>query len=45
MKMLDFLPDSRQVELPDCGHMSNMERPALFNKTVLDFLEYADSKR
>lgn len=44
MKMLDYLPDSRQVELPDCGHMSNMERPELFNRTVLDFLRYADSK-
>lgn len=38
MGMLRFLPNSVQVELPDCGHMSNMEQPKLFNKTILRFL-------
>ncbi len=38
----DFLaqkiPHCRQVSLPGVGHMSNLEAPALFNQTVLDFL-------
>lgn len=39
MGMLDYLPVSKQIELPDCGHMSNMEQPILFNKAILDFLQ------
>lgn len=38
MGMLRYLPISKQVELTDCGHMSNMEQPEQFNKVVLDFL-------
>lgn len=39
MGLLDYLPNSTQTELPDCGHMSNMEQPELFNKTILNFLQ------
>lgn len=45
MGMLKYLPNSCQVELPDCGHMSNMEQPALFNNAILDFLTKAKSVR
>lgn len=45
MGMLKYLPNSCQVELPDCGHMSNMEQPALFNNAILDFLKKAKSTR
>ena len=37
--MLNYLPNGRQVELPDCGHMSNMEQPELWNAAVLEFLQ------
>lgn len=36
--MLQYLPNSRQVIIPDCGHMSNMERPEEFTKLVLEQL-------
>lgn len=36
--ILNYLPNSEFVVLPDCGHMSNMEQPEIFNKTILDFL-------
>lgn len=39
MGMLRYLPISEQVELKDCGHMSNMEQPEMFNKTILEFLK------
>ena len=32
------IPNARKVVLPGVGHMSNMEAPARFNETVLDFL-------
>lgn len=35
---LQFLSNGSAVVLPDCGHMTNMEQPELFNKVVLDFL-------
>lgn len=38
MGLLKHLPVSRQIELPDCGHMSNMERPDIFNQAILNFL-------
>jgi len=37
--MLTYLPNGQWLILPDCGHMLNMERPKLFNKTVLKFLK------
>lgn len=38
MQMLNYLPISQQLVLKDCGHMSNMERPAEFNEMVLSFI-------
>lgn len=35
---LEYVVNGRQVNLPDCGHMMNMERPKEFNKALLDFL-------
>jgi pimeloyl-ACP methyl ester carboxylesterase len=32
------IPNSSRVVLPGVGHMSNMEDPVRFNRTVLDFL-------
>jgi pimeloyl-ACP methyl ester carboxylesterase len=29
-KMVDILPNSRQIMLPECGHMTYMERPDIF---------------
>ena len=31
-------PNARLIELPDCAHMPNLERPAWFNETLLAFL-------
>lgn len=36
--MLPYLPNGRQVVIPDCGHMSNMERPAAFNALLIEHL-------
>ncbi len=36
--MMDYLPNSRLVIVPDCGHMVNMERPEAFNEALADFL-------
>ena len=38
---LRYLPRGQALTLPDCGHMMNMERPRLFNKTLLRFLKEA----
>lgn len=37
-EMLKYLPKGRLRVIEDCGHMLNMERPAEFNKAVLEFL-------
>jgi len=37
-KLHEKLPGSRYVELPGAGHISNMDRPAEFNRAVQDFL-------
>lgn len=37
-EILKYLPNGRLKVINDCGHMLNMERPAEFNKVVLDFL-------
>lgn len=36
--MLPYLPNGRQVVIPDCGHMSNMERPEEFNTLLRELL-------
>lgn len=37
-KLHEKLNGSRYVELPGAGHISNMERPAEFNRAIADFL-------
>jgi 3-oxoadipate enol-lactonase len=37
-KLYEKLPGSRYVELTGAGHISNMDRPAEFNRAVADFL-------
>jgi len=37
-KLHENLPGSRYVELPGAGHISNMDRPAEFNRAVANFL-------
>lgn len=37
-KLNERLSGSRYVELPGAGHISNMDRPAEFNRAVADFL-------
>ena len=39
--MLPYLPNGRQVIIPDCGHMSNMERPEEFNAHLQELLTTA----
>ena len=39
-KMLDYLPQGQQTEIPDCGHLLNMEQPEAFNRVLLDFLQH-----
>lgn len=36
--MMPYLPNSRNVVIMDCGHMTNMEKPEEFNALVLDHL-------
>jgi pimeloyl-ACP methyl ester carboxylesterase len=31
------IPDARLVLIPDCGHVSNLEQPELFNEAVREF--------
>lgn len=39
--MLKYLPNSRQVIIPDCGHMSNMEKPEEFTQLILEQFKHA----
>ena len=36
--LMGQLPAARRVDLPDAGHLPNMEQPAAYNAAVLDFL-------
>jgi pimeloyl-ACP methyl ester carboxylesterase len=36
-KMLDIFPDSRWLEIPECGHAAYLERPDLFFGTIRAF--------
>lgn len=38
-KLLDILPNARQIMLPECGHMTYMERPDLFWPVLRKFFE------
>jgi len=37
--MAEKIPNARKVVIPDAGHAVNIDQPAIFNKTVCDFLE------
>jgi pimeloyl-ACP methyl ester carboxylesterase len=37
-KLLETLPDCREVLLEDCGHLSNFSRPAAYNHVVQEFI-------
>ncbi len=37
-KILDIVPNSRQIMLPECGHMTYMERPDIFWPALRAFL-------
>ena len=37
-EMVEQLVQARYLEIPDAGHLSNMEKPAEFNQAVLNFL-------
>jgi len=36
--MADSIPGCRFVEVPESGHLSNLENPSLFNQVLLEFL-------
>ncbi len=36
------VPGAKKVVIPGVAHMVNMEKPEMFNKAVLDFLENLD---
>jgi 3-oxoadipate enol-lactonase len=38
-KMVDILPNSRQIMIPACGHMTYMERPDIFWPILRTFLK------
>jgi pimeloyl-ACP methyl ester carboxylesterase len=37
VKLLDIIPNSRQILLPECGHLTYLERPDIFWPTVKRF--------
>jgi pimeloyl-ACP methyl ester carboxylesterase len=37
-KLVDILPNSRQIFVPECGHLTYLERPDIFWPTVKSFL-------
>ena len=39
--MLKYLPNAHQIVIPDCGHMSNMEKPEEFTKLILEEFKLA----
>jgi pimeloyl-ACP methyl ester carboxylesterase len=39
--MLQYLPNSRQIIIPDFGHMSNMEKPDEFTRLILEQFKFA----
>jgi 3-oxoadipate enol-lactonase len=41
--MADRIPDAHLAVLPDAAHLSNLEKPEVFNQSVLSFLESIDS--
>jgi pimeloyl-ACP methyl ester carboxylesterase len=43
--MRDWMPNAGLVVFPKCGHIANLEEPALFNLHVAEFLAAADAGR
>lgn len=41
-RLADRIPNARLMILPACGHVSPLERPALFNEAVFQFLRHHD---
>ncbi|MHA2424476.1 MAG: alpha/beta fold hydrolase [Candidatus Thorarchaeota archaeon] len=37
-KMVELIPNSRKIIVPDAGHVSNLENPDFFNQELDDFL-------
>ena len=37
-KMIELIPNSRKIIVPDAGHVSNLENPEFFNRELDDFL-------
>jgi pimeloyl-ACP methyl ester carboxylesterase len=37
-KMIELIPNSRKVIVPEAGHVSNLENPEFFNRELDDFL-------
>ena len=37
-KLVDILPNSRQIFVPECGHLTYLERPDIFWPTVRSFM-------
>ncbi len=42
--MLPYLPNGKQGSIPDCGHISNMERPSEFNALLIEHLQSSTSR-
>ena len=43
-QMHKMIADSEFLEIPQAGHIANIEQPAVFNQAVLDFLEKVEHK-
>jgi pimeloyl-ACP methyl ester carboxylesterase len=37
--LTEKIPSTQKVIIKDAGHLSNMDKPKVFNKTVMQFLE------
>lgn len=42
--MLQYLPNGRQYIIPDCGHMTNMEKPEEFTRLILELMRSAEAR-
>ncbi len=43
--MLPYLPKASETVIPDCGHMSNMEKPKIFTDLILDLFRRAEKQQ
>lgn len=37
-EVADAIPGCDHVEIPDCGHLGNLERPDAVNAAIIEFL-------